>query len=117
MWSESGRAKYEGIGKPYSRKGSDKQLSHCQALTNVPWQPSISHELLDTRRDPKVSLTVCDALEQCRGRKTVMPDGHGRCYSQRPHTWSSRLWQRFLPHKTMLNEHDESKANICEMYR
>lgn len=56
LWTEAMDAKYEGKGKPYTRKEWDSLLGHCRAVSDLPCV-AFSHELIEAYPDAKVILT------------------------------------------------------------
>ncbi|KAF4619068.1 hypothetical protein G7Y89_g14779 [Cudoniella acicularis] len=56
MWHEALRAKYEGIGMPYTRSDWDQLLGHCQAVCDWP-AIAFAPELIAAYPDAKVILT------------------------------------------------------------
>ena len=62
MWIEALEAKFEGKGKPYTRKEWDRLLGHCQAISDTPCVVFYK-ELLEAYPDAKVILTVRDSAD------------------------------------------------------
>lgn len=88
LWLEALKAKFRGIGAPYSKKEWDALLGHCQAITDTPCV-LFYKELLEAYPDAKVILTERDDAEQWFRSQmaTVVP------YASQivPKTWLDKL--------------------------
>jgi hypothetical protein len=59
MWHEALRAKYDGVGAPYTRADWDQLLGHCQAVCDWP-AIAFAKELIEAYPEAKVVLTDRD---------------------------------------------------------
>jgi hypothetical protein len=59
LWMDALRAKYDGVGKPFTRKDWDKLLGGCQAVCDWP-AVAFAKELIEAYPEAKVVLTCRD---------------------------------------------------------
>ena len=59
MWMDALRAKYEGVGKPFTREDWDQLLGNCQAVCDWP-AVAFAKELIEAYPEAKVVLTTRD---------------------------------------------------------
>ncbi|KAK9780356.1 putative P-loop containing nucleoside triphosphate hydrolase protein [Seiridium cardinale] len=59
LWMDALRAKYDGVGKPFTREDWDKLLGNCQAVCDWP-AIAFAKELIEAYPEAKVVLTCRD---------------------------------------------------------
>lgn len=59
MWMDALRAKYDGVGKPFTREDWDQLLGNCQAVCDWP-AVAFAKELIEAYPEAKVVLTTRD---------------------------------------------------------
>ncbi|KKA28573.1 hypothetical protein TD95_002916 [Thielaviopsis punctulata] len=59
MWMEALRAKYDGVGKPFTRQDWDQLLGNCQAVCDWP-AVAFAKELIEAYPEAKVVMTTRD---------------------------------------------------------
>lgn len=59
LWMDALRAKYDGVGEPFTRRDWDKLLGNCQAVCDWP-SVAFAKELIEAYPEAKVVLTTRD---------------------------------------------------------